>query len=881
MSLQPGDELVHYTILEPIGKGGMGEVYRAKDSKLGRDVAIKVLPDEFARDEERLARFKREAKVLASLNHPNIASIYGLERSGSTHFLVLELVDGETLDERIAKGPIPVDDAVSLFVQIAAGLEAAHDKGIVHRDLKPANIMIGADGKVKILDFGLAKAFASDEGGSAETSESPTVTKGTALGAIMGTASYMSPEQARGKAVDTRSDIWAFGCCLYEALSGKKTFDGATVTDILAAVIKNDPDWESVPTQTPSGLRRLLRRCLEKDAHGRLHHIADARIELAEPEEFGSVAGDRVVRRAPVVPALLAAILAGLAVLLFTRTDRRDLQLTTYSAIPLPSGAELRSSSSRTPYIAISPDGRHVAFVAHRGDGLNQLYLRALNRADATLIEDTDDARMPFFSPDSQWLGFQAGDKLKKISVSGGAAVDIADVTGNIRGASWGARDQIIVAPGREAGLARVSASGGALEVLTEPKREEREKSHRNPDILPGGEAVLFHVATSDLVSFDDARIEVLLLETGERRVLIEGGMNARYVTTGHILYTRAGTVLAVPFDVDTLEIRGAPTPVLPETVTAPIFGSAEFSVSTDGTLLYARGPEQGIGRRLGWVDRAGTVEPLPMEERAFYWGMLSPDGGAIVLGIQGAIDAIWTYDIRRQTLTSFASGWENFVPIWTPDGNRFTFGSNREGPSNIFWQLADGSGSAERLLSSKNTQYPHSWSPDGRALAYYEESPETGDDLWIVNPLDNEDPRVFLETEFNERFPSFAPNGRWIVYESDESGRLEVYVRSFPEAAAKQQISTGGGEFPVWSRDGDEIFYLDGDKMMAVDVLPDDMRLGKPRLLFEIDDARRTYDVAKDGRFLMTIDPRLSITHLQLVHNWFQELERLVPTDN
>ena len=322
MSLQPGDELVHYTILEPIGKGGMGEVYRAKDSKLGRDVAIKVLPDEFARDEERLARFKREAKVLASLNHPNIASIYGLEQSGSTHFLVLELVDGDTLEERIAKGPIPADDAVSLFVQIAEGLEAAHDKSIVHRDLKPANIKIGADGKVKILDFGLAKAFASDDGGRAETSESPTVTKGTALGAIMGTASYMSPEQARGRAVDNRTDIWAFGCCLYEALSGKKTFDGATVTDILAAVIKNDPDWESVPTQTPSGLRRLLRRCLEKDAHGRLHHIADARIELADPEEFGSVAGDRVVRRATVVQTLLAAILAGLAVWLFTRTDR-------------------------------------------------------------------------------------------------------------------------------------------------------------------------------------------------------------------------------------------------------------------------------------------------------------------------------------------------------------------------------------------------------------------------------------------------------------------------------------------------------------------------------------------------------------------------------
>ena len=480
MSLQSGHQLAHYEILEPIGKGGMGEVYRAKDSKLGREVAIKALPDEFARDAERLARFKREAKVLASLNHPNIASIYGLEQSGSTHFLVLELVDGETLEERIAKGPIPVDDAVSLFVQIAEGLEAAHDKGIVHRDLKPANIMIGADGKVKILDFGLAKAFASNDDVATQPSESPTVTKDTALGVIMGTASYMSPEQARGKNVDARADIWAFGCCLYEALSGRKAFDGTSGTDILAAVIKNDADWTALPEQTPAGLRRLLCRCLQKEAARRTHHIADARIEMEDARAIENFAEAQAVSRASPILTLLAAVVAGLAVWLFTRTDGLEPQPTIYTAIPLPTDAQLRTTSSRTPYVAISPDGHHVAFVAHRGIGPNQLYLRSLIGADATLVEDTEGARMPFFSPDSQWLGFQAGGKLKKFSVSGGAPVDIADVTSDIRGASWGTGDQIIVAPGREAGLWRVSALGGDLEVLTEPKHEEREKSHRN-----------------------------------------------------------------------------------------------------------------------------------------------------------------------------------------------------------------------------------------------------------------------------------------------------------------------------------------------------------------------------------------------------------------
>ena len=707
-----GQSLSHYKILEKLGSGGMGDVYKARDTKLGREVAIKVLPEAFAQDKERLARFEREAHLLASLNHPNIATIHDLEQSEGVHFLVLELVPGETLAERIERGPIPVDEALPLFKQIAEGLEAAHEKGVIHRDLKPANIKVTPDGKPKILDFGLAKAMAGevpDQG----LSESPTMTRGaTEAGILLGTAPYMSPEQARGKAVDKRADIWAFGCCLYEALTGKTAFLGETVSDTIVVVLEHEPDWKS---------------------------------------------------------------------------------------------------------LAISPDGHIAAYVAEHGNA-SQLYLRAMDELEGRSIEGTDGARMPFFSPDSQWLGFWAGGKLMKVAVSGGAPLTIAEVGVTIRGACWTPEGEIVFMRDAGQGLSRISADGGEPEVLTTPNHDQHEKTHRLPEILPGGSAVLFTLGTGDIDSFDDASIAVLSLETGEYRVIIEGGTNARYSATGHLIYARAGYLLAVPFDLDELQVMGSPVPVLQGVLMRPNFGNAEFSVSRNGSLLYARGESWGEENRVVWVDREGQTQQLIETPRAFFDVRVSPDGRFLALLVDAANANLWVYDIARATSTRFTFGFDNQSPIWTPDGHRVTFNTTRTQPSSIFWQASDGTGQAERLTTSEHSQHPISWSPDGKILALMEANPATGWDIFVLSLDGDRTPKPFLQTNFNERAPEFSPNGRWIAYYSDESGQDEVYVRQFPSAEGKIQVSTGGGEISVWNPNGEELFYHNGDKMMVVD---------------------------------------------------------------
>ena len=893
MQLTPGTKLAEYEIIALVGAGGMGKVYKARDTKLGREVAIKVLPEAFAQDKERLVRFEREARLLASLNHPNIATIHDLQESDGIRFLVMEFVPGETLAERIKRGPIPVDEALPLFKQIAEGLEAAHEKAVIHRDLKPANIKVTPEGKPKVLDFGLAKAMAG-EAADQGLSESPTMTRGaTEAGVLLGTAPYMSPEQARGKAVDKRTDIWAFGCCLYEALTGRTAFLGETVSDTIARIIEREPDWENLPPTTSASIQRLLQRCLQKDQNRRMRDVGEARIEieesLSEPRDSSQVDFNkggwkgRTVLALVVAAALLTSIAAAVAFWIFAPPPAHVQKRVTRTVVPLPPNHELYLDSISS--IAISPDGEHVAYIARQGNS-RQLYLRAIDELKGKAIDGTEGAIGFFFSTDSQWVGFYGGGNLMKVSTRGGAAITIAAVGGDPWGASWGPDGRIVFTLGPGSGLSQISEDGGEPKVLTIPDREQGEKTHRLPQVLPGGKAVLFTVGTGDITSFDDASIALLSLESGDYHVIVEGGTDARYIDTGHLVYARGGSLLAVPFDLDELQAMGPPIPVIQGVASSPTEGNALFSISRDGSLLYTPGDFWGDDRRVVWVDREGRSQPLIEEKRAFLSSRLSPDGRSLALTIAAANDSVWVYDLTRSTLTRLTFGFGNSYPVWTPDGRRLAFRSTRAGSGRgaLFWQAADGSGQPERLTTSERPQWPCSWSPDGSILALEETNMEKGWDISVLSMDGDRTPEPFLQTDLNEAAPMFSPNGRWIAYESDESGQYQVYIRPFPSAEGKRQVSTGGGNYPVWNPNGKELFYRNGDKMMVVDVETEgELVLGTPQMLFEKPSLLEEYDVAPDGQHFVMIEEGESQpapTQLILVQNWGEELKRLVPTN-
>ena len=681
MALSAGTRLGTYEILAPIGAGGMGEVYRARDAKLGREVAIKVLPGQFSKDRERLARFEREARLLASLNHPNIATLHGFEESNDIRFLVMELVKGETLGERLARGPIPLDEALPLFEQIASGLHAAHEKGVIHRDLKPANIKITPDGVPKILDFGLAKAALAGE----VSEESPTVTRqGTEAGIILGTAAYMSPEQARGKSLDKRTDVWSFGCVFYEALTGRTVFLGETVSDTIAKILEREPDWRTLPTRTPVLVRSLLRRCLAKDPARRLHDMADARIEIEEASSPAEATPSQATSRRNPLIAMGALTVAAMVAALWalTRSSAPEPKAVTRTVINLPEARHLALEG--TTAVALSPDGRYVAYFA-RNEERTELYLRALDELEAKRIDGSESGLMPFFSPDSQWLGFDAGGAMMKVSVSGGAPVRLFEGSAD-RGASWSERG-VVLSPGGSAGLELVTIDGGGMEPLTTLDRDRNEKSHRFPDVLPGGRAVLFAIGTTEIESKDEGSIAVLDLETGEQRVVLKGGMSARYSPSGHVVYARAGSLFAIPFDVDRLEVTGAPIAVVDGVSMSVAAGNAEFGLSRDRALLYAPGGIEGVDRQIVWVDREGRSEPLIETTRAYAGLGFSPDGRFLAVWIVGANDSVWVHDMARGILTRVAHGSDNEGNVWTPQGDRLTFNSNRNGKYNLFWQ--------------------------------------------------------------------------------------------------------------------------------------------------------------------------------------------------
>ena len=881
-----GKTLSHYKILEKIGQGGMGEVYRAEDTNLGREVAIKVLPEQFTKDPQRLARFEREAKLLASLNHPNIAAIYGLEEADGIRFLSLELVPGETLAERVAKGPLPVDKALEVCGQIAEGVEAAHEKGVIHRDLKPANVKLTPEGKVKILDFGLAKAL-EEELPLADISQSPTLTEEmTRAGVILGTAAYMSPEQARGKPVDKKADIFAFGCVLYELLTAKKAFGGETVTDTLAKVLEGEPSWEMLPRSLPSTIRFLLSRCLQKDPAKRLQHIDGARILIEEALAgavpvlpLGASRPSQWTRAMPWSIAGVAVLVAGLA-LWNLSSPSSTLQTAMGLVVTLPTNEQMANLDR--PALTLSPDGTHLAYVATR-NGTAQLYLHSLDEPEAQPIPGTEDASSPFFSPNGRWLGFFAEAKLKKVSVSGGVPVTLCDITSPGATASWTADETIVLRPHSGSGLFQVPEGGGTPQPLTTLDSESGDSGHRSPQVLPGGKTVLYTI-----YSAANDSIAVKSLETGDQRVVLEGARGARYVPSGHLVYVQAGTLMAVAFDLEHLEVTSEPIPILQGFM--QIGGATsrgQLTFSDTGTLVYVPADTSpGQARTLVWVDRQGAVQPLVAPPRTYAVLRLSPDGQCVAVDLlTGTQVDIWVYDIRRETLTrlTFENGQQ---PLWTPDGKRITFQSRRFGPRNLFWKPADGTGAEERLLESELPHTAQSWSPDGKILAFTEVHPSTNGDIWML-PLEGEgEPEPFLQTPFSETGPVFSPDGHWLAYRSNESGRQEIYVQPVPITGAKWQISTEGGEEAVWAHSGEELFYRSGDKMMAVEITTEPtFTHGTPQLLFEGQyfsyGPRAAYDVAPDGqRFLMIkeSEQEATVTHMSVVLDWFEELKELVP---
>jgi WD40 repeat protein len=896
MPLSTGDKLGPYEILSLIGAGGMGEVYRARDTRLKRDVALKVLPDAFARDPERMARFQREAEVLASLNHPNIAHVYGVEDRA----LVMELVEGPTLP-----CPLPLDTALNYAHQIADALEYAHEHAVVHRDLKPANIKVTPEGTVKLLDFGLAKAI-EDPAASADPSLSPTLTLGaTRVGMIMGTAAYMSPEQASGKTVDRRADIWSFGAVLYEMLSGKRAFEGESTSDTLASVLKLDPDWRALPKETPASVGKLVRRCLTKDRRQRLQAIGEARIALERPgEEFAPapVTAPLLSRLsiATMAAGLFALIAAVLAFVHFREKPpdqplvRLDVDLGPDVALPLA----LTSVMSTI----ISPDGTRIVYAS--GDP-PKLFTKKLAQATAAELPGTEGADSLFFSPDGQWIGFYARNKLNKISVEGGPVVPLAEL--NFSGASWG-EDATIVAGGPK-GLVRIPSGGGPATPVT--ALAAGEVYHALPQFLPGGNAVLFTAYETGLDA-GKTTIEVVTLADRRRKTLARGVTSPRYLGTsnraGYLLYSNKGTLFAIPFDLDRLETRGTAVPVLDGVTNNLFYSSANLDISRGGTVIYRKGDIAGgpaVMTTIQWLDGAGRKKPLLNKPGIYRALSFSPDGNRLAMEvIEGPNQDIWVYDWQRDTMTRLSSGGGlNVQPTWTPDGRYVVFTNTADG---MHWTRSDGAGQPQVFMQSKILGVASSFSPDGKRLAYYSPSDTSGAkgllagvsglQIWTV-PMEDSGgqlragkPEPFLQDQFNDFEVSFSPDGRWLAYLSNESGKDEVYVRPFPPPASGEggrwQVSNGGARWPRWSRAGHELLYQSGDQIMAVSytVKGDVFAPGKPRVWAAKLGGAAWFDPAPDGKRIAISMPvnapeaQKAEHEVTILFNFSDELRRRVP---
>jgi serine/threonine-protein kinase len=912
------EQIGSYRVLSLLGRGGMGEVYRAHDDRLDREVAIKVLPERVANDPDRIARFRREARVAASLNHPNIAAVYGFEDLDERHFLVMELVEGRSLADRLKSGPIPIDETLWVVTQIADGLEAAHESGIVHRDLKPSNVMLAPDGKVKILDFGLAKAL-DDEPAVDRVDHSPTVSAlFTTPGMVIGTVPYMSPEQARGRPVDRRTDIWSLGCVLYECLTGRRAFDGETATDVLVKVLEREPSWDALPARTPARLRELLERCLEKDPRRRLRDAGDLRNELERAREArewtssGAVPAARPApwRRRGYMPwgiAGLAVLAAGAAVAIAMMSPARlassghDAPPRKASAIPLRvdvtdpehPGQPAADHSS----VAVSPDGMTIAYYGRVAGVHGFEWAICLRRADeiraVRCVSAPDPAQGiwdPFFSPDGKSLGFSSHG-LYKVSLAGGEPTLIAEnvSAGGTKGAVWTDRG-IVFSSAAKAGLMRVGENGGAVETLTVPDASKGEVSHRWPDALPDGRHLLFTIKKEGITSFDQGEIALLDLETKTWTTLIRGGSFGKYLPTGHIVYARDGAIMAVRFDLASGEVRGAPLKVLADVMTEPGSGAAQFAVASDaGVLVFVPGGPDIQRNELVWLDRQGNVTPVGAPLEPYYSPFLSPDGTKVASTVFGATDTVVVYDIARGSAVRARTVGNCLLRGWYPDGRRLLVASDAGGGgiSRLYETPADGTGEARRL--GIDVDGVQSWvfrSADGVGIVYRAE------DGFYFTRIDGERaPRQI--TEFGEGLParpSVSSDGRFIAYDAEVSGRREVYLRPFPSGDGRWQISHGGGYDARWSPGGDELVFrrdASGENWLVSVRLSypgNGIAIAPPKDLLKIPGQLTELNgfAASGQRFLAVrpVAPQFAGDHVVEILNWFDAVEEKAPSN-
>ena len=889
-----------YELVAPLGAGGMGEVYRARDTKLGRDVAIKILPAHFTADPERRARFAREARVLATLNHPHIGAIYGLEDADGLTALVLELVEGPTLAECLERGPLPVPQALAVARDVADALDAAHQKNIVHRDLKPSNVVaqrwtggskaIFGDPRAKVLDFGLAKLIAV--GGNEDQGTSPSDSiGGTVQGRILGTPAYMSPEQARGESVDKRTDIWAFGCVLFEMLAGRLPLEGKTVSDTLAAVLEHEPAWAMLPATTPETVRRLLRRCLEKDPERRLRDIGDARLEIEEATtQSSSRSVDLMEARSPSVAArrldrsrlrervawTLSAVLAlaaASAILFQGRSVSAPPITPKQFAVRLP---DLRYLVPDGRGFSLVPDGSGIVYLAATPEDVSRIHLYTLADGVSRALGGTERAGLPTVSPDGKWVAFYRANRLMKVALAGGPPIEVSAVP-YLFGISWSRDDWIVFAGG--SGLERVPAAGGEAQTLT--TFEAGEFRHVSPHVLPDGKAVLFTVLSRSGI-LDDAAICVVSVSTRERRTLLKGAGDARYSPTGHLLYVRQTDLLGVSFDADRLSVSGTPFLAEASIHVKPQDLAGSFDLARDGTLAWVASASNL--QRLVWIDRKGVETTLPIPQRPYRHPALMPDERSAIVEIEATPHNLWHLDLTGGALTRLTHEGANHRPVVRQDGRFFVFSSDRTTPRSLFRQSTDGSGAPEHLVNATSAQNVTSWSADGRWLALTQTTPTTREDIWVLALDAGSAPRPFAQTTSSEHQASFSPDGRWIAYSSDESGRQEVMIRSFPGDGPRKQVSTAGGETPAFSSDGRTVFYRVKDQLWAAPISTDPvLTVGPPSVAFELSGVPEfsglpNYVISRTGdRVLAVKNPGKDTLarDVQVVVNWFDSLRR------
>ena len=879
MALTVGTRLGHYEVTALLGEGGMGQVWQATDTQLGRQVALKILPDAFADDPNRLARFEREAQVLASLNHPGIAAIYGIEEAEGTRALVLELVDGPTLADRIGEGPIPIDEALPIAKQIAEALEAAHESGVIHRDLKPANIKVREDGTVKVLDFGLAKALAGEQPDQ-DPSQSPTMTAtvgGTREGVILGTAAYMSPEQARGKPLDRRTDIWSFGCVLYEMLTASRPFRGDGTTEVLANVLKTSPDFAALPPETPPLLRRLLRRCLEKDPRNRLRDIADAREDLSDTT-VDMLAENRrsavPLRRLLVAAGVLVILVGGYAVTRFSSPDTSSPGARQFVLLP-PEGAAFGGGvSARVPSFALSPDGRRLAFTATR-NGVRSIWVREISTLDAQRVSGTEGAGdPPAWSPDGTSLAFFAGGRLRTVSTGGGTPITLADAPRG-RGITWNSEDEIVFGPGTGFGLLRVSASGGTARPVTELGPNDR--SHVYPRFLPDGRHFLYLVVGPS----PRGGIYLAALDSFEERKLLDTRVKAMFASPGYLLWLEDGALMARPFDPDRLELSGDPVPITPSVASISTEGRASYDVSPTGTLAFRVSGILAVSQ-LTLVNRSGETLSVAGDPGDYQTARLSPDGqyAAVELhDLRTSTGDLWIVDLARNSTSRFTTdGRHDNASVWSPDGARLVFTGRPDGVRNLHLKPVNGSGPDEPLLPVGPDRTPNDWSGDGMHILYQEgDNPRGaggvgGHDLWTLK-MPERTATPFLVTEFDELAARFSPDGRWVAYQSNETGRFEVYVTAFPDATGAVKVSVNGGRGAMWGPGGVELFFVDPTRTLQVVSVTagESVEVGAPRSLFTLDmSSIGGSRLSTDGQRFLTIPVPPDVAHpITIIEDW------------